>query len=108
VPSFFIPGLSGDLAAVEQAYARMRAQTEVAMGRRPNARRIARLWMRRGSTDCITEVGGRDPMRGGTVMAIFDLGMHNPFVVWWQPDGMRESVRETLPCNAYSVLEFDP
>jgi len=58
--------------------------------------------------DCITEVGISDPLRGGTVMAIFDMGPHQPFIVWRQPDSGRPGgVREILGCNAYAVLEFD-
>ena len=44
------------------------------MGRPPSRRRIEKLWTRRGSLDCMTEVGMPDPLRGGTVMAIFDMG----------------------------------
>jgi hypothetical protein len=58
--------------------------------------------------DCITEVGRPDPLRGGTVMAIFDMGHHQPFVVWWQRElGSGDPVREVVGCNAYDVLEFD-
>ena len=49
-----------------------------------------------------------DPLHGGTVMAIFDLGPHRPFVVWRQGDGVRDGVREILGASAYSVSEFDP
>lgn len=80
---------------------------ELEMGRRPAARRILRLWMRRGRTDCITEVGRTDPLRGGTVLAIFDMGSHQPFVVWRQSESS-DGVREILGCHAYAVLEFDP
>ncbi len=81
---------------------------ELEMGRRPNPRRIMRLWTRRGRTDCVTEVGCSDPLRGGTVVAIFDLGPNQPFVVWWQRyNGAPDGVREILGCNAYAVLEFD-
>ncbi|MGO9905931.1 MAG: hypothetical protein ACLPY3_09445 [Solirubrobacteraceae bacterium] len=81
---------------------------ELEMGHRPNARRILRLWTRRGSMDCITEVGRSDPLRGGTVVAIFDMGPNQPFVVWWQGEnGVPDGVREILGCNAYAVLEFD-
>ena len=72
-----------------------------------SARRILQLWTRRGSIDCFTEVGRHDPLRGGTVMAIFDMGPHQPFVVWLQSDTVRSGIREILGCNAYSVLEFD-
>jgi hypothetical protein len=108
VTAFFIPGLSDGTSATERTYADMRTQVEREMGRRPNARRIVRLWTRRGSTDCVTEVGRRDPLLGGTVMAIFDMGTRQPYVVWWQPDGVRDGVREILSSSAYSVLEFDP
>jgi hypothetical protein len=108
--AFFIPGYSGtDGRALEHAYTDMRRRVELDMGRRPSMRRIVKLWTRRGSIDCMTEVGLQDPLRGGTVMAIFDMGPHQPFVVWHQPDvGVPEGVREVLGCNAYSVLEFDP
>ncbi len=106
--AFFIPGVSGQLGVVEGAYGDMRKQVELDMGRRPRSHRIVRLWSRRGSVDCVTEVGVEDPLRGGTVIAIFDMGPHQPFVVWRAPDdGMQDGVREVLSCNAYSVLEFD-
>jgi hypothetical protein len=108
VTAFFIPGVSDDTSAVELAYGDMRRQIELDMGRRPTARRILRLWTRRGSVDCITEVGRPDPLRGGIVMAIFDMGPRQPFVVWRHPDvGLRDGMREILGCSAYSVLEFD-
>jgi hypothetical protein len=108
VPSFFIPGMRSDRRVVEDAYAEMRRQVELEMGARPSARRIVRLWMRRGSVDCVTEVGTPDPVSGSTVLAIFDMGPHLPFVVWRQPDkGMPNGVREILGCNAYLVSEFD-
>lgn len=104
----FIPGVASDLPAVEGAYRDMSGVIEFEMGRRPHARRILRLWTRRGSLDCITEVGRSDPLRGGTVVAIFDMGPNQPFVVWWQPDsGVPDGVREILGSKAYAVLEFD-
>ena len=106
--AFFIPGVTGEIHVVEDAYRDMRSQIQLEMGRRPSARRIVRLWMRRGGVDCITEVGAADPLRGGTVLAIFDMGPHWPFVVCRQPDaGISGDAREILGCNAYSVLEFD-
>ena len=106
--TFFIPGVAGDPTLLEGAYRDMSGVIELEMGRPPSAHRILRLWTRRGSTDCITEVGSSDPMRGGVVLAIFDMGPHQPFVVWWQPDsGRPDGVREILGCNAYAVLEFD-
>jgi hypothetical protein len=97
VTAFFIPGIEGDTGTVENACGIMRRQIELDMGRRPSARRVSSLWTRRGSIDCITAVGVRDPLRGGTVIAIFDMGPRQPFVVWWQLElGNREAVREIL------------
>jgi hypothetical protein len=108
VTAFFIPGISNDTRVLEDAYGDMRRQVELELGRRPSASRISSLWSRRGSVDCVTEVGRHDPLRGGTVMAIFDMGPHQPFVVWWQRDvRAQDGVREVLGCSAYSVLEFD-
>jgi hypothetical protein len=108
VTAFFIPGITGDARTVESAYGEMRRQTELEMGRCTSSRRILSLWTRRGGVDCITEVGRRDPLRGGTVVAIFDMGRHQPFVVWWQRElGSGTGAREVLGCSAYSVLEFD-
>jgi hypothetical protein len=106
--AFFIPGVSDDPRLLDDVYGEMRSQIERDLGRRPSPRRILTLWTRRGRVDCITEVGRADPVRGGTVMAIFDMGPHRPFVVWRQPDDqLREGVREVLACNAYAVSEFD-
>ena len=106
--TFFLPGVGDDERAIEKAYADMRRQLELDMGRRPSRRRIWQLWTRRGGVDCITEVGMPDPLCGAMVMAIFDMGPHQPFVVWRQPDaGALDSAQEILRCSAYSVLEFD-
>ncbi len=106
--AFFIPGLTDDPRLLEETYGEMQSQIERDLGRRPSGRRILRLWSRRGRVDCIAEVGLADPVRGGTVMAIFDMGPNRPFVVWRQPDDrIREGVREVLACNAYAVSEFD-
>jgi hypothetical protein len=109
VSAFFIPGIGEDRATAERAYIEMRAALELELGTRPSARRIMKLWTRRGSTDCITEVGAPDPLRGGVVLAIFDMGHLRPFVIWWRPHGgARTGVREILTHHAYSVEEFDP
>ena len=106
--AFFIPGVLGGPRSVEEAYGEMRRRIELELGSLPSARRIFRLWARRGRVDCITEVGGRDPLHGGTVIAIFDMGPRDPFVVCRQQElGNREGVRDILGCHAYSVLEFD-
>ena len=106
--AFFVPGVANHRLAAEDAYRDMSSVIELEMGRRPNARRILSVWTRRGGTDCITEVGISDPLRGGTVIAIFDMGPQQPFVVWWQPQsGAPDGVREVLGPSAYAVLEFD-
>lgn len=107
--AFFIPGLSGDLRVVEDAYGAMRRRIELDTGLTPSTRRILSVWTRRGAVDCVTEVGRRDPLLGGTVMAIFDLGRHQPFAVCWQPDPGTSDMAgcELLGPEVYSVLDFD-
>lgn len=106
--AFYLPGFAGDARATAHAYGEMRRQVELDMGRAPSSRRIVSLWARRGAVDCITEVGSADPLRDGTVIAIFDMGPHQPFVVCWeQQPGSGDAVHEVLGCEAYSVLEFD-
>jgi hypothetical protein len=108
VTAFFIPGIADDERNIEDVYRRLRREVEIELGRLPRDQRIFRLWSRRGSLDCVTEVGRPDPLRGGTVIAIFDMGPHQPFVVCRQQEpGGRDGVREILASNAYSVLEFD-
>jgi hypothetical protein len=42
-------------------------------------------------------------------MAIFDMGAHEPFVVWRESDSRTGGGScEVLNWRAYSVLEFDP
>ncbi|HUE28792.1 MAG TPA: hypothetical protein VMP89_18600 [Solirubrobacteraceae bacterium] len=105
--AFFVPGVAGD-TSVESVYEDMRKRTELDMGRRPSGRRILSVWARRGSLDCVTEVGRRDPLHGGTVIAIFDMGPHQPFVLWReQDDDKRLAASELLGARAYAVMEFD-
>jgi hypothetical protein len=106
--TFFIPGVVSDPRVLEGTYRDMSGVIELEMGRRPTTRRILRLWTRRGSMDCINEVGRSDPLRGGTVAAIFDMGSRQPFIVWWQPNTAGHiGVREVVGSDAYAVLEFD-
>ena len=106
--AFFIPGTGEDRQTAEHLYADLRAALERELGTRPSGRRIAKLWTRRGGTDCLTEVGAPDPLLGGMVMAIFDMGQHQPFVVWRRlPEGAPSGVPEILGHHAYSVVEFD-
>ena len=105
--TFFIPGLDGDDSGrLEATYLKLRR--EIDLGRPPRAERIFRLWSRRGRLDCLTEVGQPDPLRGDTVIAIFDMGPHQPFIVYRQQQpGSQDGIREILECSAYSVLAFD-
>lgn len=106
--AFFIPGVTGDERSTEDVYEQLRRAVELDLGRLPRAERIFRLWSRRGSRDCLTEVGRPDPLCGDTVIAIFDMGLHQPFVVCRQQQpGGPDGVRDVLECVAYSVLEFD-
>jgi hypothetical protein len=108
VAPFFIPGVNGDDGRIEDVYGKLRSEIEFELGRLPQTPRIFRLWSRRGSVDCVTEVGQPDPVRGDTVIAIFDMGPRQPFVVCRQQQlGSRNGTREILECNAYSVMEFD-
>jgi hypothetical protein len=108
VTAFFIPGLDGDERAIEDAYRQLRRAVEHELGRPPRAQRIFSLWSRRGSLDCITEVGRPDPVGDGTVIAIFDMGPHQPFVVCRQHQaGGQDGIRDILACSPYSVLGFD-
>jgi hypothetical protein len=102
---FFIPAGHGQ--ADEGVYQELRRQTELQMGRPPSQRRIRELWTRRGNIDCITAVGAPDPICGDVVIAIFDMGSHQPFVVYRQdPSNPCEQTCEVLGCNAYSISEF--
>jgi hypothetical protein len=105
---FFVPGSLGGPDSHEDRYRDLQRQVELRMGRPPRARRIMQLWTRRGARDCITTVGTPDPIYGGVVTAIFDMGSHQPFVVFHEPDdGALDAGCDVLGCNAYSVMEFD-
>ncbi len=106
--AFFIPGVDARAPALEDSYVQMRHEVELDLGRCPSDRRILELWARRGSVDCHTEVGLPDPIHGGTVLAIFDLGAHQPFVVYRELEtATHGGVYEVLACTAYSVIEFE-
>jgi hypothetical protein len=106
-PRFFIP--TGDGQAGERTYQLLRQQIEAQMGRPPSQRRIMELWTRRGNLDCVTAVGAPDPIWGDIVTAIFDMGSHQPFIVYRQsPTDPQQQACDVLGCNAYSVSEFAP
>ena len=103
--TFFTPIADGQDG--EYAYQRLRREVELRMGRPPSRRRISELWTRRGNLDCVTVVGAPDPVCGEMVTAIFDMGPHQPFIVYRRaPAGPDDQDWEVLGCNAYSVEEF--
>jgi hypothetical protein len=105
---FFIPGVTDHARSAEHSYAEMRKQIELRMGHAPRDRRILELVSRRGSVDCVTKVGTPDPICGDVVIAIFDMGSHQPFLVWCQSgNGTPHGSCEVLASHAYSVLEFE-
>ena len=105
MPQFFIP--TGEGRAGELTYQQLRQEVETQMGRPPRRCRISEIWTRRGNLDCITAVGAEDPVCGGIVTAIFDMGPHQPFVVYRQdPSDPALQACEVLGCNAYSVTKF--
>jgi hypothetical protein len=108
VTAFFVPGLDEHERSARDAYRGMREQIEQQLGRAPRDCRIAELWARRGNIDCVTIVGQPDPICGDMVMAIFDMGPHQPFVVYHRHgDPPFEMRYELLSGSAYDVAEFD-
>jgi hypothetical protein len=108
VTAFFIPGMRDHASSALRAYGDMRKQAELFLGRPPRQRRIRELWARRGSLDCVTTVGEPDPVCGEIVMAIFDMGPHQPFVVCHGIGEEMLSIRcDVLGASAYTVSEFD-
>lgn len=104
--AFFVPTAEG--RAGEDAYQWLRQQTELRMGRPPAQKRISELWTRRGNLDCVTTVGAPDPVCGDMVIAIFDMGPHQPFIVYrHDPAHPLQPACEVLGCSAYSISEFD-
>ena len=95
---FFTP--MGDGQVGESTYQDLRREVGAQMGRPPNQRRIMELWTRRGNLDCVTTVGSPDPISGGTVTAIFDMGPHQPFIVFHQHVYFQSSESHLLfqPC----------
>jgi hypothetical protein len=107
VTTFFMPS-AVDGRAGEAEYQRLRRETEERMGRAPAGRRIRELWSRRGRLDCVTTVGAPDPICGDIVLAIFDMGSHQPFIVYRHDAADPERPAcEVLGCSAYSISMFD-
>jgi len=103
--TFFVPALGLDGANAEDAYAGMRRAAQARTGHAPQPDRIFKLWCRRGGVDCEAEVGKPDPVSGQTVLAILDLGRHDPYLIdCGSPDGPRTQVIVHKP--VYAVTEF--
>jgi hypothetical protein len=104
-PRFFTP--LGEGQTGEQRYQELREQVETDRGRAPTHRRIREIWTRRGSLDCVTTVGDPDPVSGGVVTAIFDMGPHQPYLVYRHESAEPGPLTcDVLGCSAYSVQEF--
>jgi hypothetical protein len=103
VATSFIPG-GDDERVLEQSSAEMPRQLELDIGRRlPDAE------------FCTVDAPGTrrlrpnpDPLRGGIVIAIFDVGPHQLSVDWPHPDaGAPAGARRMLGRSASAALEFD-
>ena len=103
ITTFFIPELDG--ANEEEVYAGIRRAAEVRTGHPPRAERIFKLWYRRDGVDCEAEVGKPDPICGHQVLAILDLGRHDPYLVdCASAGGARVQVIVEKP--VYAATEF--
>ncbi len=104
-PEFFVPGVaSGDARALETEYERLRAIASAAdTESRLRGRRIFRIELRLGGTDHVIEVGRPYPTGGGEVLAIFDIGGAEPYVVCTDGDG---GTTARLGRHVYTVGEF--
>jgi hypothetical protein len=104
VTAFFIPDSAAGVDA-EGAYARIRAAAETDTGHAPRAVRIFRLSFRHEGADLDAEVGLPDPVGGGTVLAILDLGREQPYLIQCSSaGGIPDQVLVRKP--VYSVTEF--
>ncbi|MFL5825924.1 MAG: hypothetical protein ACJ76V_05320 [Thermoleophilaceae bacterium] len=104
-PAFFVPGHDVPDQG-EAAYAVIRDTVAISTGHVPRDRRIWRLSARRGGRDCITEVGAPDPLTTELVVAILDLGTHQPFVVYSRCGHGGDEIEELQIRQVYEVFEF--
>jgi hypothetical protein len=104
VTAFFMPG-NGDPGSDAEAYERLCQEATADTGHPPRSLRIFRLAFRHEGADLEVEVGGTDPLSGGTVAAILDLGRESPYLIECVPqDGA--AVRSLVRKPVYSVTEF--
>jgi hypothetical protein len=105
MPAFFIPERCLDGASEEDVYTAIRRSAVARTGHEPEGCRIFKLWSRRGGIDCEAEVGKPDPVGGHTVVAILDLGRHDPYLIECRSaSGMPAQLIVEKP--VYSVTEF--
>ena len=79
-----MPGI--DAEGEEHEYGRLQRCALRATGSKPVEERIHRLSCRLGGKNRTIEVGEPDPVGGAQVMAILDLGRHEPFAVFTTAD----------------------
>ena len=91
-------------ASQEREYGRLRACATRCTGSQPTASRISRLDLRLGGRDCAVEVGAAYPLGGGDVVAILDLGNHEPYGVFTTADP--DAPAHLIPKRVYSVTLF--
>ncbi len=97
-PAFFVPG--GD---DERAYAALRSAAGDETGRAAKPRRIFSISCRVAGRDCEIAVGAPDPVGGATVLAIFDVGGNDRYVVLTE----RPGAGLRLGRHVYGVCEFE-
>lgn len=103
--AFFIPELEASRREVERVYAGIRQEAHARVGHPPQPQRIFMLSFRREGVDLEAEVGKPDPVSGDTVLAIFDLGRHSPYLIHCRPSaGPATQVLVSKP--VYAVTEF--
>lgn len=103
ITTFFIPELDG--ANEEEVYAGIRRAAEVRTGHAPQSERIFKLWYRHDGVDCEAEVGKPDPICGHQVIAILDLGRHDPYLVDCAATGGAR-VQVIVEKPVYAVTQF--
>jgi hypothetical protein len=102
VTRFFVPDRTG--RAATERYDAIRQAAQESTGHCPTDRRIAALTCRREGRDLETIVGQADPVCGGTVIAILDLGRHLPYLVHCAGNEAQQQLLVSKP--VYAVTEF--
>jgi hypothetical protein len=104
--AFFVPGVEPGHGRPEAAYGRLRQAAGHATGQRPAAQRIFGLDCRLGGRNSRVEVGRPDPIQAHMVLAIFDVGGEQPYVVFTARDPVAPAFR--LGRYVESVTAFSP